>query len=212
MPKGVPFVFKLRAMILLFSGGKESLYNLYKFKNKITCLLFFNYGQKALPKELESLHYYSKKFLIPYEVIDLKLYLPEAIEKATGLDSNVPMRNTLFLSYAINMFKPRGEDTFIVGTVKHIKDPYTNDGFDKYLKDISTIVKRTENVKVISASGKAYSEDIVKYLLKKDISKLWLCFNDTDKHCGECIKCRTFVKESEGTVYRKILKNILYDS
>jgi len=200
--------------VLLFGGGKETVYNLYNSKN-IELLLYFNYGQKSSKQEIKLLRYYSKKFNIPNRVISLKniLHIPYGIKTGqAGGSSNVIMRNTIFTGIAINIAKSSGCSNVIIGTVKaHKSIKYQNDGFQHWLKDISSIAYKTEGVTLISPSSKKSFDEICKFLVEKaDLNHIWLCENDKDHNCGRCNKCKTFIQESHNFPNAEKLRKIIY--
>jgi 7-cyano-7-deazaguanine synthase in queuosine biosynthesis len=199
--------------ILLFGGGKETVYNIHNSED-VKLLLYFNYGQKAYKKELKSLHYYSRKFKIPYRVINLKNIIHAPYSIRTGQpqgSSNVVMRNTIFTGIAVNIAKSIDCDNVIIGTVKaHASIKYTNDGFQHWLSDIKQIVWRTEGITLKSPSSTKTFEQICQYLIEQaDISQLWLCEDNFKTPCGNCNKCNKFKEESHGK-YSNQLYNKLY--
>ena len=93
----------MKKSVLLFGGGKETLYNLHKAHKSIKLLLQFNYGQAAFLKEFKALMYYSEKFNIPYEVITIPIIAPDSITKGVPSKScDVVFRNPILLSLAVN--------------------------------------------------------------------------------------------------------------
>lgn len=199
--------------LILFSGGKESIYNLYNTKDA-KCLLIFNYGQASFKREKESAIYYALKFGIVWVEKDIRgvLDIPPAIRFGGKGDINVSMRNTLFISIAVNYAKATGLTNVVVGVVKSL-NKYVNDGFNAYLKDISSIVKHTENITLDSPSSKKFSWQIHKFLVEKaDVSYLWLCQEGKGhyRNCGKCEKCITFIEESKDNKFSTKLKDILY--
>lgn len=201
--------------VLLFGGGKETVYNLHNSKN-IELLLYFKYGQKSSKQELKLLRYYSKKFNIPHKVINLKniLHIPYSIKTGqSGGSSNVTMRNTIFVSIAVNIAKAIGCTNVIIGTVKaHKSVKYTNDGFQHWLKDITAIVTTTEGITLKSPSGTKSFDEICQFLIKKaDLDHIWICESDKNHLCGKCNKCKAFIEEAANFPNAQKLKQLLYE-
>lgn len=123
------------------------------------------------------------------------------------------MRNTIFVGIAVNIAKAIGCTNVIIGTVKVHKDSmYENDGFQHWLKDISSIVAHTEKITLKSPSSKKTFDEICQFLVQKaDLDHIWLCENDKNHHCGKCNKCKIFIKEADNFPHATKLKQILYE-
>lgn len=188
--------------LLLFSGGKESLYNLHVGRRKVELMLLINYGQKAFQKEFESLKYYSELYEKEKLVLDIsgsydKSLLPFGISGDPNSEpgTHVPMRNTLFISYAVMAASHHGIDTVVVGAVT----PYEkalNDGLSGYLPLINKIT-RLDGVNVTSYCKNLNQSQVAHSLMERkvDISHLWSCFEVGTKHCGKCEKCINMKRE-----------------
>ena len=176
--------------ILLFSGGKESIYQLHHKQNEIGKLLFFNYGQKGFSAELKSLEYYSKLYGKEYQVIDLPFFiLPPAIKDGIDCNPYVPQRNLVFISVALSIAESTGYKKVYLGAVA---DATEYDACPFFVDDINWAL-RFNDVSVKSFSRRYDTQQIIRSLVKNkvDISHLWSCDNPTgtDKFCGTCAKC-----------------------
>ena len=207
--------------ILLFGGGKETVYNLHHIKKgDEVLLLHFKYGQKSYTREGISLRYYAKKFGYQYDTIDLTgiIGIPYAIKtgEATTEGSNVAMRNTIFISIAVNYAVQHSYTNIIIGTVKSDK-PYTNDGHQHYLADMTRIVKHTEKITLNSPTNKKTWDQICKFLVsgRADISHLWFCENSYKTPCRTCNKCKKFEHEATTLGYEyplELFNKITYEN
>lgn len=186
--------------ILLFGGGKETVYNLHKAHKHIGLLLYINYGQKAYRKEAQSLVYYSKKFKIPFKIVSLPIYAPDSIRLGVKTDSSdVPFRNPLFLSFAVNMAVSLKFTNIIIGSIKSTRKNYVNDGFSNFLDDFSKLASKLYHITFYSPSAEVTSKELVNELAfsNSDLSHLWFCEKSGRKHCGKCNKCTTFLSDNE---------------
>lgn len=177
--------------ILLFSGGKESLYQLHFKQKEIGLLLHFNYGHKSYPNELKSLEYYSKLYNIPYEVIELPFFnLPPSIKEGIDCNPYVAQRNLVFASIAMHLAESRGMKGVYLGAVS---DAIDYDGHPYFIDDFNNLQVDT-SVKLKSISRKYSTATILRSLIKNkvDVSHLWTCDSDiteNGKFCGSCAKC-----------------------
>lgn len=176
--------------ILLFGGGKETIYQLHHRNNEIGKLILFNYGQKAFTAEFSCLRYYAKVYSKEYQVIELPfMQLPPAIKDGIDCNPYVPQRNLIFSSIALSIAEAQGYKKVYLGAVA---DALIYDACPFFVDDLNWVV-RFSDVKLKSISRKYDTQQIIRSLIKKnvDITHLWSCDNpkDAPMFCGECAKC-----------------------
>lgn len=182
--------------LLLFSGGKESVFALHKAT--ISQMLYFNYGQASYKSELASLKYYSKRFGVPYDVHKVTLFSPLAITEGLPGDNHVVFRNGVFMSIAVNYALNRGFDALSLGVTKTGGDGDDSDRFLSRFKDLLRTVYPNK-LKIISPTAN-YTPHRMRELIMEpgvDYSRVWSCDRSGKRHCGECSKCQAFLKEDK---------------
>lgn len=193
--------------IILFSAGRESLYNLYKElkTGSEIKLLLFNYGQKSFKKEKKSLEYYAAKYKLQSIILRTSIKIPTAISKATNEDNHVVLRNFIFIGLAINYFGAYNK--YLFGANKTEK---YNDGSTEFVKDIAYLIKKLYPTAIINSHSKNIkTEEVLIKLVKSefDISHIWFCDNNKEKMCGECFKCKIeirLLKDNHLKYYQKV--------
>jgi 7-cyano-7-deazaguanine synthase len=192
--------------ILLFSAGKESIFCLHHAKPSL--LLHFNYGQKSYKKEVESLNYYSERFSVLANSIVVPKDLlnpPPGITEGVG-NSHVPLRNLLFLTVAANYAVTFGYGEVIFGGVDSEK--YTDNDV-LFGEDLDRMFRQMYGVRVSTPVGGIKQDMVAHELMRRrmDVSHLWSCDQDGERHCGVCDKCRGYAVEKfnnpEPTKYQK---------
>lgn len=226
-------------VIILFSGGKESLYNLHMCVGKFNSieLLHYDYGQLSVDKERECLRHHASIHGIAGHELKLNFpYLNDAIKYGTDAkDSTVPVRNIVFISHAVNIAIERGVNYVCVGVNKFDVNQYT-DNSQYFLDDYNKFIERYSHGKVslLSYSRKFYVEDMHEELIRKNVNidRLWMCetngtvlgkrsknaspemfYLPPDKHCGECRKCKNFLSmiNTESEESKKFVSRFFMD-
>lgn len=198
--------------ILLFSAGKESVYQLHRKSNEIGLLLLFNYGNKAFYVELNSAVYYGKLFDIPVRVIDLPfMNVPPAIKDGIDCNPYVAQRNLIFTSIALHIAETENFNKVLVGV---IADGIDYDGSPDFITDMNYVKGSNKNIKVESYTKKLTTHQVIKGLMRLnyDISHLWSCDNPVDKKfCGKCAKCVNTLREiaEDGYAEEKLVMKYL---
>lgn len=192
--------------ILLFGGGKETLYNLFSAKEKIGLMLYVDFNREASMKEIEALTYYSELLWIPFRVIKIPpsiMYLPPTFSSgAKGESDHVFYRNSFLLSVAGNMALTKGFTNIITGVTR--KGQVYNDGVVDFLRDWKKLsLKQGYKLNFESPSASKYTSQIINALIRNkwDISKLWSCNGSQETHCGTCAKCVTIIEEYHNGAY-----------
>ena len=198
---------------LLFGGGKESLLSLHTLRKTHKAaeifLIHFNYGQRSYSKEKESGEYYAHLYKGTYKGYEVTpMLLPESMTKGYNMDNHVPARNMILLGHAINIAISVGIDTLVV--------PFTTDtisGSDStqvYLKKLMHSLGAIYPAFSIFSNIKCTSSTTHLYLIsqKIDLSHVWSCDNNMEKHCGKCFKCVDFINKVPNN--HSYLKKVYY--
>lgn len=187
-------------VLLLFSGGKESVFSLHQLikQGHIVRPMIFNYGQKSFKAEHRSMLYYYEKYrpsMLGACTAPACIRAPQAIYRGEDGDDHVIFRNGIFLSMAINHAIHSKMDAVSIGATRTGDH---GDASDKFLKDFSALIKPMyPQIKVISPTAKYSGYEIFGKVMHKDIdsSMLWSCMNSKKKFCMECKKCKTFIAD-----------------
>jgi 7-cyano-7-deazaguanine synthase in queuosine biosynthesis len=192
--------------VILFSGGKESLFTLdYFAKNSElpTELLFFDYGQKAVDLEYSALRYYSKLYNIPFHIIKSPIFFNIDDKEA---NPDIPYRNSLLSLLALNYYAvnyPEKLLTVFLG-VSLYYDYSGNDGSHLFLHPINSLIQYYRNSAEIDSVVKLYRPaDIDEYVSQLDCSHLVICMYGVEKVCGKCYKCKNTEKDFPN-IYNKL--------
>lgn len=191
--------------IILLSGGLDSVvsFGLLREELNITLALTFDYGQKALEKEIIAAKWYCDYYKTEHKIIKLD-WLKEIThtslvsEDEIPNDENssksvwVPNRNGLFLNIAGAFGDSFGYKNIIIGANKEEAQNFpdnTNEFIERINKEFefSTQVKP----KVIAPLADCDKNNIVRLAIENNIplDKLHSCYRNTEKHCGKCPSC-----------------------
>lgn len=181
----------MKKALLLFSAGKESVYNLHKlyeeFGSEIT-LLIFDYGQDSYSSELRSAIYYAEKFGLDIIERDSTIVMPDAMRYGGVGETEVPFRNGIFTSYAVNIAISQGHTHICIGCTD--SGDY-GDGDREFVTAFNTLLQGMYDVKIISYTKNYTGVEIAIKTLSEDIddSHIWSCMTSGEKMCGKCAKC-----------------------
>jgi 7-cyano-7-deazaguanine synthase len=207
--------------IILCSGGLDSVTCAYYVKNNLKyeniTLLFFNYNQKSLNQERESVKYCSNSIKSEFKEINL----PElhnlstslinvsvkinAVNKENLKDTKeeskkwyVPCRNLLFLSYASalaesNFIKSNQESDIFIGFKCEGQDSYPDTTKEFLLKYNNLIaISSISKINVLAPLIEHDKEDIISLAekMKVPLEKTFSCYSPKNNiHCGKCLSC-----------------------
>lgn len=193
---------KSKKIAVLYGAGKESLLSLHLLrwqepKAQIT-LIFFDYGQKAFINEWKSICYYAKLYNCQPVRLQVTLNIPNGISQGVGKDTHVYMRNSVFISMAVNMCLSEKIGTLLVPFTKPFAGEYS-DSYTNYLNDFKKHITRLyPKFNIINNIGHVYSSETHSELLryKVDLKFVWSCttYSEDFIHCGKCGKCADFKK------------------
>ncbi len=203
--------------IVLLSAGLDSTVNLFLAhkKSQVVQTITFNYGQRALAKEVEHSKKLSDYLHIPHVVIDLpwlknigksslnnnQFTVPtgkdvsiadHAVSAQTAKSVWVPNRNGVFLNIAACLAEAAGADQVIPGF--NLEEAATfPDNSEAYIDATTKAFKfSTANaVKVICHTVKMHKTEIMKLAIDEKIplKMIWPCYFSFDQWCGECESC-----------------------
>jgi len=203
---------KTNSAIVLYSGGLDSTYNVFKALEKYSklILLFFNYGQKSYKKELEKVTYISKSLALELFKIDLNFYyefkssiispnlsIPVYTRKASNKPKEwLANRNAVLVNIAAAYAEANNIKNIFIGINKEEAINFPDNSVE-FLNSINELFKYStlNKVKLNSFSLTLDKTNILKKLkLFLDKNKfsydiIWSCYNDLEKMCGKCQSC-----------------------
>ena len=190
--------------IILLSGGLDSLACLAVTREKYNCELAitFDYGQKALAKEIEASKKICDFYNVGHKIIKLD-FLKEITQTALVSDKEVPQdydmkavwvpnRNGLFLNIAGSFADSYGYNYIIIGANKEEGKTFPDNTleFAKRVEaefEFSTLIQPKILIPLIDMD----KEEIVKTVidLKAPLELVHSCYLGGDKNCGKCESC-----------------------
>lgn len=216
--------------IILLSGGLDSLVSLGLTKEElnISLALTFDYGQKAVKKEIQAAERICQYYNVELKVIKLD-WLKSITNTSLVSDSHVPFgdeltdssqsaksvwvpnRNGLFLNIAGSFADSYGYDYILIGANKEEGQTFpdnTIDFIDSINKEFEFSTQK--HPKVVAPLINYIKNDIVMLALKNNIplELTMSCYQESEGHCGICESCTRLKKALEAnhdTHYIKVL-------
>lgn len=203
--------------IVLLSSGLDSTVNLFlaRHQSEVIQTITFDYGQRALVKEIECAQKLSSELKIPHTVIDLpwlknigssslnntQYKVPTGrdvsitdhqISTQTAKSVWVPNRNGVFLNIAACLAEASGAVQIIPGF--NLEEASTFPDNSEAYMDAATeafAYSTSNQVRVVSYTVKMQKSEIMKIALdqKVPLNKIWPCYFSFEKWCGECESC-----------------------
>lgn len=215
-------VFFMKSIILL-SGGLDSLACLAITRQKYNCELAitFDYGQKALDKEIEASKKICDFYNVEHKIIKLD-FLKEITQTALVSDKEVPQdydmkavwvpnRNGLFLNIAGSFADSYGYNYIIIGANKEEGKTFPDNTleFAKRVEaefEFSTLIQPKILIPLIDMD----KEEIVKTVidLKAPLELVHSCYLGGDKNCGKCESCLHLIEALKKNDAKDFIKKL----
>ncbi len=211
--------------IVLLSGGLDSLaaFHWALAESDLMLALTFDYGQRAVEREIEAASLLCKKHDIQHRVIELPWYkvmknsalldstlpLPE-IDKSQ-LDNSkitdksakavwVPNRNGVMINVAAALAEAMVANWIVVGFNKEEGRTFPDNSPD-YLSAATQALHYSTNASVVVKAPMATKtkKQIVEWGIKHnvDFSLLWSCYRGGDSMCKTCESCLRAIRAFE---------------
>ena len=206
--------------IILLSGGLDSVVSLSEIYSQIgnnILAITFDYGQRALKKELSAAKRVVEYYNIRQEVIEIK-FLKEMLKDSfnnvekfdeTKIDDKlyteqsakrvwIPNRNALFLNIAASMADRYKIPTIVFGANK--EEGMTFPDNSQEFIDLQNKVfeySTQSRPKILAPMANYTKEQIVEVGLKMKtpLKYIFSCYNSkTQKHCGKCESCQRLLR------------------
>lgn len=214
--------------IALLSGGLDSTVSLAQAmrETEVSLCLTFDYGQRAVKKEINAAkniagHYgiYHRVLELPFlkevtatALVNEDLEIPEP--PVSGLDDYeqglynaarvwVPNRNGLFINIAATIAEAGQCGIIVAGFNREEAGTFPDNSFAFVNAINDALAYSTSNqVKVISYTQQLDKEEIVRMgeLLKVPWEYVWSCYFGGEDMCGRCESCRRFYRARQGFV------------
>ena len=209
--------------IILLSGGLDSLACLAITRQKYNCELAitFDYGQKALDKEIEASKKICDFYNVEHKIIKLD-FLKEITQTALVSDKEVPQdydmkavwvpnRNGLFLNIAGSFADSYGYNYIIIGANKEEGKTFPDNTleFAKRVEaefEFSTLIQPKILIPLIDMD----KEEIVKTVidLKAPLELVHSCYLGGDKNCGKCESCLHLIEALKKNDAKDFIKKL----
>lgn len=219
--------------IILLSGGLDSIVSLALLREEVKLAITFDYGQKALEKEIKASKNIAEFYNIEHKIVKLdwlkeistsSLNTSEKIPELTkDLLNNeittinsaksvwVPNRNALFINIAACFCEANNLNTIIIGANKEEGETF-KDNSAEFINAINKSLKNSTNteVQVVAPLIKNSKEEIIKIAIEKQIpfDLLYSCYANKEKHCGKCESCIRLIRALELNNRYDIIKKI----
>ena len=204
--------------IVLLSGGLDSTVNFYAAlkESNVKLALTFDYGQKAAAREIESAESLAKETGVRHLVIDLPWFkslgssalnhdsknIPRGknisldnvdVSNMTARAVWVPNRNGLFLNIAACYAESLKAEVVVPGFNREEAVTFPDNSLDFIRSVRKSFSFSTANHVDVQCYTIAMSKVEIVELGKKlqvPFEKIWPCYFDHEKWCGECESCQ----------------------
>lgn len=190
-----------RDSIVLVSGGMDSVtlaYYVAKYLRKNPVIMFFDYGQKTIKRELVYAMNCATELVVPFTTIDITgNFVKSAIIKGSEdsmvtKDTVVPGRNMLFISFAVAMAASNGLEEVYIGVQIGDDEGYP-DCRPQFWGKMYAAAMLGYNVRIKTPFLSLNKKDIVDLgkRLGVDYGDTYSCYyNDDGNPCGKCPSCK----------------------
>ena len=221
---------KMTKSLILLSGGLDSLVSLGLKKDElnIELALTFDYGQKAVQKEIKASKRICEYYKIQHRIIKLD-WLKDITQTALVsdkevpqgdelIDSNnsaksvwVPNRNGLFLNIAASFADSYNYEYILIGANYEEAQTFS-DNTEDFINSVNHEFEFSTQVKpkVVAPLIKKNKNDIVLLAIENKIplELVQSCYNIQEGHCGKCESCvrlKNALEANHDTYYKDIL-------
>lgn len=198
---------KVKAALLVLSGGMDSVTMLYEFRNEIALAVNFHYGSNHNERETECARYHCGKLGI--ELLELNLEFmgeyfhsslldgPEAVPEGHYTDDNmrstvVPFRNGIMLSVAAGIAESNGLNKLLIANHSGDHAIYP-DCRRSFIDAMAQAIQQGtyEDIRLEAPYCSLSKSEIAAKgkILGIDYSKTYSCYRGQKNHCGTCGTC-----------------------
>lgn len=197
----------MKSLVIILSGGMDSVTLLYDQKDDIALAVTFDYGSNHNKREAELAAYHCKQLGIEHIIIPLDFMgkyfkssllegadaIPEGHYQADNMKSTVvPFRNGIMLSIACGLAESRGLTKVLIANHAgdHAIYPDCRATFISAMND--AMANGTyEHINIYAPYTSLSKTDIAKIgkTLGIDYSKTYSYYKGGEKHCGKCGTC-----------------------
>jgi 7-cyano-7-deazaguanine synthase len=207
----------MKKSVLLLSGGLDSTVNLLaaRKESQVVLALTFDYGQRAVTREIEAAEKITRHFQIQHQVLKLPFFkdfgqssltdhkqtVPTGSQvsiddlktsQETAKSVWVPNRNGIFLNIAAGFAESMKADWIIPGFNREEAATFP-DNSQEFLEaaTVSLGFSTSNKVQVRCLTTNLNKPEIVRLGLKLGIdwSWIWPCYFSFAKWCGQCESC-----------------------
>lgn len=193
---------KRKIAVCTLSGGLDSAVSAAIIKNagfKLE-LLFFDWGQKTMKRELKCAKALAKHFDQKLNIIEAPIFkilsgvgLTNKNEITTGKAEYVPNRNAVLETQAVAYAESIRAGAVVIGS--NAGDLSTPDGSLDFISKMQTLIDQgtvlKPSIKLLAPLISTDKIGAVKIGLELGVpfEHTWSCNNFTDKACGHCTNC-----------------------
>jgi len=181
--------------VVLLSGGFDSVLLLhtlrYIFNIKDIHALFFDYHQKSAIRERSCARYWAEVFGIPFTVMNIEIPWSTSSLFGNSSEPYVPMRNFIFLSYAVSLAEEKCIESVAYGV---FKGNHFADNTAEFVKNFGRLSQRATGVRLIIPHAKLTKDQVFRYAfdefgLHPYNPNIWSCDENLRERCGHCLHC-----------------------
>lgn len=220
--------------IVLLSGGLDSVVCLKKARDEtsVELALTFDYGQKAVFREVGCSKEVCRKFRVPHRSVKLdwlkritktalvnrKRKIPEPeqgdLDKNPAADTVrdvwVPNRNGVFLNIAASFAEALGCELIIAGFNAEEAATFP-DNSPQFVDSVNRSLQQStlSHPKVISYTQDLSKKEIVELgiMIEAPLELIWSCYRGGKRMCGKCESCLRTKRAFKASGYSGIIKD-----
>lgn len=212
--------------ITTLSGGLDSAVStaIAGRHHDVSLAITFDYGQRAVKKEIEAAEYFCKKWKIEHRVMKLDFLTQLGKSSLTHKENNlphitieeleedrlatvasaeqvwVPNRNGIFLNIMAGLAEAENYQWIITGFNREEAETFP-DNSPRYIELINSCLAQSTlaQPQVVSYVKDFDKTEILNEAqnLNLEIEKIWCCYDGSDKWCGNCESCARTIRAME---------------